>query len=100
MERDASKILAGTAPTLIYSVPNNDTYIEHSYVGFEIFIVVIMKEFYLLGYNAVQPAESQPTFRRNMSPPSSGSNKSSEKPASSACHLFSSWFLARLILQS
>jgi hypothetical protein len=39
----------------------------------------------LLRYNAVQSAESQPTFRGNMSPPSSGpKNKSSEKPAEPA----------------
>jgi hypothetical protein len=38
--------------------------------------------FYLLVYNAMQSVESQQTFRRNMSPPSSGSkNKSSKKPA-------------------
>jgi hypothetical protein len=38
--------------------------------------------FCLLGYNAVQSIESQPTFRRNMSPPSSGSEKEpSKKPA-------------------
>jgi hypothetical protein len=37
-------------------------------------------EFYLLGYNAVYSIESQPTFRKNMSPPSSGSkNKQSKK---------------------
>jgi hypothetical protein len=30
------------------------------------------EEFYLLGYNAVKSVECQPTFRRNMSPPSSG----------------------------
>jgi hypothetical protein len=28
------------------------------------------EEFYLLGYNYVQSVESQPTFRRNISPPS------------------------------
>jgi hypothetical protein len=33
------------------------------------------EEYYLLGYNAVQSVESQPTFRRNISPPFSGSNK-------------------------
>jgi hypothetical protein len=38
----------------------------------------------LLGYKAGYSLESQPTFRRNISPPSSGSkNKSSKKPASS-----------------
>jgi hypothetical protein len=31
------------------------------------------KELYLLGYNPMYPVESQPTFRRNMSPPYSGS---------------------------
>jgi hypothetical protein len=40
------------------------------------------KDFYLPGYNALQSAESQPMFRRNMSPPSSGSkNNPSKKPA-------------------
>jgi hypothetical protein len=39
------------------------------------------EEFYLLGYNAVYFVGSQPTFRRNMSPPSTGSkNKPSKKP--------------------
>jgi hypothetical protein len=31
------------------------------------------EELYLLGYKAVWPVENQPTFRRNMSPPSSES---------------------------
>jgi hypothetical protein len=39
------------------------------------------EEYCLLGYTAVYSAESQPTFRRNMSPTSSGSNKPSKKPA-------------------
>jgi hypothetical protein len=30
------------------------------------------EEYYLLGYYAVKPVESQLTFQRNMSPPSSG----------------------------
>jgi hypothetical protein len=44
--------------------------------------ISLFEEFYLLGYNTVQAAESQPTFRKNMSPPSPGSkNKPSKKPA-------------------
>jgi hypothetical protein len=40
------------------------------------------EEFYLLGYNAVRSVESQPTFRRNMLPPSSWSKyKPSKKLA-------------------
>jgi hypothetical protein len=40
------------------------------------------EEFCILGYNAVKSVDSQLTFRRNMSPPSSGSNsKPSEIPA-------------------
>jgi hypothetical protein len=39
------------------------------------------EEFYLVIYNAVQSVESQPTFRRKMSPSSSGSNnKPSKEP--------------------
>jgi hypothetical protein len=39
------------------------------------------EEYCLLGYNAVQSVESQQTFRRNVSPPSSGSkDKASKKP--------------------
>jgi hypothetical protein len=30
----------------------------------------VNEKFYLLGYNALQSVEIQPTFRRNMSPPS------------------------------
>jgi hypothetical protein len=41
-----------------------------------------IEEFYLLGYNAVQSAESQPTFLSNKSPPSSElKSKPSRKPA-------------------
>jgi hypothetical protein len=39
-------------------------------------------EFYLLGHNAIQSTESQPMFQRNITPPSSGSNKPSKIPAS------------------
>jgi hypothetical protein len=41
----------------------------------------------------VLSAESQPTFRRNISPSSSGSNKPSR-----LCHLLSPWYHSRLIL--
>lgn len=34
--------------------------------------VVSLLEFCLLGYNAMQSVERQPTLRRNISPPSSG----------------------------
>jgi hypothetical protein len=40
------------------------------------------EEYYLLGYKAVQSVESQPKFRKTISPPVFGSkNKASEKPA-------------------
>jgi hypothetical protein len=43
--------------------------------------MLIHKEFCLLGYNALKSVESQPTFRRNISPPSSGpKNMPSKKP--------------------
>jgi hypothetical protein len=48
----------------------------------ELQAVILLEECYLLGYNAVYSVESQPMFRRNTSPPSSGSkNKPSKKPA-------------------
>jgi hypothetical protein len=34
-------------------------------------VTAMNKEFYLLGYKAVYSGESQPTFRRSISPPSS-----------------------------
>jgi hypothetical protein len=34
---------------------------------------MLFEEYYLLGYNALWSDENQPTFRRNISPPSSGS---------------------------
>jgi hypothetical protein len=52
-----------------------------SRAGFEVLTAVVMK-ICLLGYNAVCSAENQPTFRRNISPPTSGSkNTSRKKPA-------------------
>jgi hypothetical protein len=39
------------------------------------------EEFYLLGYIAVKFVESLPSFRRSVSPPSSGSYKLRKKPA-------------------
>jgi hypothetical protein len=51
-------------------------------VGSEVLTAVVKTSiYYLLGYNAVQPVESEPTFRKNISPPSSGSNKPSKIPA-------------------
>jgi hypothetical protein len=45
-------------------------------------VTYLQVEFYLLGYNAVQCVGSQPTFWRNMSPPSSVSkNKLHKIPA-------------------
>jgi hypothetical protein len=42
---------------------------------------MVSEEFYLLGYNSM-PDESQPTFRRNMSPPFLESkNRPSKKSA-------------------
>jgi hypothetical protein len=38
------------------------------------------EDYYLLGYDAVYSFESQPTFRRNISPPFSDSNKLSKIP--------------------
>jgi hypothetical protein len=35
-------------------------------------INIYFEEYYHLGYNTLQTVESQPTFRRNLSPPSSG----------------------------
>jgi hypothetical protein len=45
---------------------------------------------WILGYNAVYFVESQPTFRRNISPQSSGSKEKFLLPPAT-------WFLARLI---
>jgi hypothetical protein len=43
---------------------------------------VYSEEYYLLGYNTMKSVESQATFRRNISPPSSRSkNKPSKKQA-------------------
>jgi hypothetical protein len=39
------------------------------------------EEYYPLEYNAVYSVESQPTFRKNISPSSSGSIKPSKIPA-------------------
>jgi hypothetical protein len=39
----------------------------------------VFEEYYVLGYNAVQFVESQLTFRRNISPPSSGSKHKPRK---------------------
>jgi hypothetical protein len=48
---------------------------------------------YLLGYNAVLSVESKPTFRRLISPPSSGQNNNPSKKPTSACYLLYAGFL-------
>jgi hypothetical protein len=42
-------------------------------LGFVVLTAVVIEGFCLLGYYAAYSVERQPTFRRNMSPPSSGS---------------------------
>jgi hypothetical protein len=66
-------------------------------------IYVCFEEVYLLGYNTVQSVESKPTFRRNMSPPSSGSkNKPGAKQGSGSsgysCHLLQAGFFLGLFV--
>jgi hypothetical protein len=44
------------------------------------------EEYHLLGYNALKSVESQPAFRRNISPPSSGlKNKRTRNQRESTC---------------
>jgi hypothetical protein len=52
------------------------------------------EEFYHLGNNAVKSVESQPAFRRNMSPPSSGSKNKPSK--NSGCYLLQAGFFLGL----
>jgi hypothetical protein len=56
-----------------------------------------LEEFYLLGYNGMYSVETQPTFRRNMWPLSSGSQKKPNKKATcSACYLLHVGFVLGL----
>jgi hypothetical protein len=58
-------------------VQNNNFVMETRYLPDE--WSYTCEEYHLLGYNAVQSVESQPTFRRNILPPFSGSkNKQAE----------------------
>jgi hypothetical protein len=47
----------------------------------------MLQEFYILRYKTVYSVESQPTFRRNISPPSSGSKQETSGKA-----LLVTWF--------
>jgi hypothetical protein len=55
----------------------------------------LIEEFCLLGYNAMQSDERQPTFRRNVSPSSGSKNKRESRWQAE----LSRWYVARLILQ-
>jgi hypothetical protein len=48
----------------------------------------LSEEYYLLGFNTLYSVESPPTFRRNISPPSSGLNKQSKIQAGILLDLF------------
>jgi hypothetical protein len=64
-------------------------------------LTAVTTEFYLLGYIAVYPTERQPTYHRNMLPPSSRlKRKPSEKPASlAACFMVVSCFVYSSVLK-
>jgi hypothetical protein len=62
-------------------------------VGSEVLTAVVMKSTIFWDITPCTPSKAKPTFRRNMSPPSSVSKN---KPSSL---LLSRWFLARLILR-
>jgi hypothetical protein len=107
----------GVSTELIFFFTNRISYCKifasHS-CGYE--------KYHLLGHNAVYSVECQPTFWRNISPPSSGSKEQVQletsakaggkqslcladlflkrKQISSACHLLSHWFLAKLIFST
>jgi hypothetical protein len=70
-------------------------------VGFEVLTAVVMKRPIFWDIMQCSPVGSQPTFRRNMSPPSLGSkNKPSTKPRKeqgSACYLLHSGFFLGLL---
>jgi hypothetical protein len=62
---------------VVYVVIDNKVY----YAGSEVLTAVAVNSllFYHLRYNAVQSGESQPTFRRNIWSPSSGSGNKPRK---------------------
>jgi hypothetical protein len=63
-------------PKMIFNISHGRKCYKYYYINIRV------EESYLLGYNSVQSTESQPTFQRNMLPPSSGSkNEQSKKPA-------------------
>jgi hypothetical protein len=66
----------------IYNLGENSK-LEYENYGINLIVATLnFEDFYILGYNAMQPVENQTTFRRNISPASSGSkNKPSKKPA-------------------
>jgi hypothetical protein len=63
-------------------------------VGFEVLNGGGYEKFFLLGCNAIHSIESQLTFQRNMSLPSSGStNKQAEPCLLRASHWFLDWLI-------
>jgi hypothetical protein len=70
---------------------------DYHNVRSEVLTAAVMKKHYLLGHNAAHSAESKPMFRRNILPPSSGSNKPSKITSVKPCHLLSRWYPAWLI---
>jgi hypothetical protein len=85
---DSSKHRVHPLYTFVYSFKFVKLFLKHP-------VLKHYEEFHVLGYNALLSVESQPTFRRNISHPSSGSkNKPSKEPANSSCLITAScWFL-------
>jgi cytochrome P450 family 6 len=69
VRNEVDRVLLKHDGAITYEAIQEMEYLDKAVAGETVVFTIYLKVFYLLGYNAVISVESQPKFRRKISPP-------------------------------